>query len=551
LYPRFFTSGVASKTKTMTRIKIAKQIEQSAVAGSIVTTNPSNEQQYVPPGANGTVLSIAAGVPAWAMPAVTGAFNGTTLASGQVQLGDDAGGTGQPGGFVSNRFINQETFNFSVVGNTYGVSRPGLLVKPTGEILMSAVTPGQGNHHVYFNPADGIFYAGNEGGSSYTGNNKVALGSDNSLNGANNQAVVGNSNTLGATYSTIVGYSNTVTGTNEAYVSGRRNNSSIGRSCILGTDNINIGDANVLIGYSGEVTGDYGNVVMGESCKVTGSFGNIAAGRDIIQSGSFANITLGHTLRSTTCTDVTVNIGCSSEVVSGAMSVSLGGFNKFSGFRQMQFGYGGVDWANTTGPTYQPEDMLLAINNGDLSAVTNSKTIAQRSLVVPSAALTVLHSGATQINNIAVTAAKTMADIRPAAALEIVSTTQGVLNPRLTAAEITTWESTFNATTHVTGPAGAGNEEHSRQGEIVFDLDATSNVGSDGEFKVRVREAGAWVTKRVAFVDTSVPAIPPVTAMYNSDALAAAGGIGLLELYWCDSLHAEGGVHGTLKLRTV
>lgn len=50
---------------------------------------------------------------------------------------------------------------------------------------------------------------------------------------------------------------------------------------------------------------------------------------------------------------------------------------------------------------------------------------------------------------------------------------------------------------------------------------------------------------------TTIEILPAVTKMYDSDALAAAAGIGLLTPYWVGSDHEEGALHGTLKLRTV
>ena len=49
-----------------TRDRIQKQLEKSAVAGSIVRTDVNSEQEYVQPGTNGQVLTIVAGVPTWA-----------------------------------------------------------------------------------------------------------------------------------------------------------------------------------------------------------------------------------------------------------------------------------------------------------------------------------------------------------------------------------------------------------------------------------------------------------------------------------------------------
>ena len=47
------------------RIRIGKQTELSTTPRSIVITNATNEQEYVPPGADGTVLTVVAGVPTW------------------------------------------------------------------------------------------------------------------------------------------------------------------------------------------------------------------------------------------------------------------------------------------------------------------------------------------------------------------------------------------------------------------------------------------------------------------------------------------------------
>jgi hypothetical protein len=52
------------------------------------------------------------------------------------------------------------------------------------------------------------------------------------------------------------------------------------------------------------------------------------------------------------------------------------------------------------------------------------------------------------------------------------------------------------------------------------------------------------------FVD-AVNAAMGEFAVYNSDALAAAGGVNIGEFYIAGALHVEGAVHGTPKLRTV
>ncbi len=52
----------------MARIRISKQTEKSVTVGSIVVTNASNDQKYLAPGANDTLLQIVANVPTYVAP---------------------------------------------------------------------------------------------------------------------------------------------------------------------------------------------------------------------------------------------------------------------------------------------------------------------------------------------------------------------------------------------------------------------------------------------------------------------------------------------------
>lgn len=53
------------QTQAQTRLRIGKQLEKSITPGSIVKTNALNEQEYVPPGTEGTYLKVVGGVPMW------------------------------------------------------------------------------------------------------------------------------------------------------------------------------------------------------------------------------------------------------------------------------------------------------------------------------------------------------------------------------------------------------------------------------------------------------------------------------------------------------
>jgi hypothetical protein len=53
-----------------TRLRLSTDLEASATPGSIVVTNASNEQGYLAPGANETLLQIVSGVPTYVAPTV-------------------------------------------------------------------------------------------------------------------------------------------------------------------------------------------------------------------------------------------------------------------------------------------------------------------------------------------------------------------------------------------------------------------------------------------------------------------------------------------------
>jgi hypothetical protein len=55
-----------------TRLRIQKNLEKSAIAGSIVKTDALFEQEYLSPGANTTILTVVGGVPVWQAPVTQG-----------------------------------------------------------------------------------------------------------------------------------------------------------------------------------------------------------------------------------------------------------------------------------------------------------------------------------------------------------------------------------------------------------------------------------------------------------------------------------------------
>lgn len=70
------------------RAIIGKQLEKSLTAGSVIRTNGSNEQEYVAPGANGTVLTVVSGTPQWAALPATSFSITDTVTTEVVTAGD-------------------------------------------------------------------------------------------------------------------------------------------------------------------------------------------------------------------------------------------------------------------------------------------------------------------------------------------------------------------------------------------------------------------------------------------------------------------------------
>jgi hypothetical protein len=58
--------GVAIGLSAQNRLHITQQLQKSVVPGSIPITAADNQQYYVVPGANGSILSIVSGLPTWA-----------------------------------------------------------------------------------------------------------------------------------------------------------------------------------------------------------------------------------------------------------------------------------------------------------------------------------------------------------------------------------------------------------------------------------------------------------------------------------------------------
>jgi hypothetical protein len=115
----------------MPRIRIGKDTELSATPRSIVITDATNEQQYVPPGANNTILTVVAGVPTWQSPVIPSEYNQyANLAAFPVTGATDVIYLDQATSkfYVWNGTIYVETpaastFTFNVTGDT-GTSQP-------------------------------------------------------------------------------------------------------------------------------------------------------------------------------------------------------------------------------------------------------------------------------------------------------------------------------------------------------------------------------------------------------------------------------------------
>jgi hypothetical protein len=198
------------------------------------------------------------------------------------------------------------------------------------------------------------------------------------------------------------------------------------------------GGASYNFGSSGNSNG-YGSVNFGDGAATIGLF----------------SINFGHTAN-----------------VTGNNAINFSNQTNLNAFSSFQLGYNGVEFTSQSLSTDVQTDLLFKIDKG--AGISNRRS----SLIHLKSGLTQLRAGFDSGN-------ESQNDATPVASLEVTSTQRGFIPPRLDASQFSVWQSSFNTTTDVTGLSGSGDEKHSRQGEMVFNLATTKMV-------IAVWNGSAW-----------------------------------------------------------
>ena len=174
---------------------------------------------------------------------------------------------------------------------------------------------------------------------------------------------------------------------------------------------------------------------------------------------------------------------------------NTGDFQFTQGYDQRNNTYNGIllgygnhySWTGQSKASWVNTDYHVRLNRGTAA----NPNAAQSSLVI-------LKNGFTQINtDLNSNSSHTQSQVTPVSALDVVSTTAGFQAPRMTEAELTTYLSTFNLTTDITG--GANGVAYCKIGMEVICTDCTALDGSTTGVKVNLYPNAAqtaWIAKK-------------------------------------------------------
>lgn len=481
------------------------------------------------------------------------AVNGLRVTGGNVVRGSNSATATNSSEFTSSIFNHLSGFSDNWIGAA-GSTLPVLNINNNGVVRFNSDDDSDVGVLVYrFNPANQSVYQGVPANSAaYTTQGQygtvsggqsnlqtsiggtIAGGAVNSVSGDYGAVGGGSTNTNSGAYGVIGGgLLNTVSAFSGVAVGGFLNNSTSTFTFVgAGSENtasasaaaIVAGSNNVASGAQSFIGSGTQNTTSGLTAIVVGGQQNKATADNALVLGGFQNTSSAYGA---------IIVGGQQDTVSGANGFNAGGFkNKVSGIQafngtgdnnivssQSAFngagsgnsvvgdkGFNGAGEANTVSSNYQAN---FGMNNIAFTGQTSSGAISRTDLLftvgngdgasaaTASNAFTMLKNGHTQINGEAVYP-KSQSKSTPGAVLDIVSTTTGVLVPRLTSAQITTLLGSLNLTTDVTG--GADGVAYSKKGMMVECVDCTSLDGSTEGVTMKLYPnvaLTAWVAKKL------------------------------------------------------
>lgn len=272
-------------------------------------------------------------------------------------------------------------------------------------------------------------------------------------------------------------------------------------SMSIGMNNVYYYPYTFIVGKNNTATNDY-NFINGIS-NTTNSLGCSSSGayNEISSASSYSTLTgilqklIGQSANSFSSGSGNTMTDSKSSFSSGELHDNIGDYQFTAGYDQRNNSYNGIllglgnhfAWAGQTSHLYINTDYHLRLNRttqGNVSAIQSS--------------LVILKDGKTQINNdLNGNNSHLQSQTTPSCALDVVSTTAGFQSPRMTESELTTYLSTFNLTTDITG--GANGNAYCKIGMEVICTNCTSLDGSTTGVKVNIYPNAAqtaWIAKK-------------------------------------------------------
>lgn len=330
----------------LNRLRIQKQLELSAVVGSIISTGATSEPYYLPPGTTGQVLTIVAGIPAYETPAsVVAQHDLRVLGGGQIERGSNSASASNGAVFLHDSYSHLAGFSDNWIGAAAAL-QPVVRIQDNGLVMFNTdgLANGVGALTLTFDPVNNMLHSGVKSTTLVPRVNSVALGGTNNLFFTNSLLLsTGSSNTISALTSSYIGTggsnmvsgansmllasdsSNTVSGTNSFMASsGATNTASSNNVLVLTTGSTNTasGSRSVILGSgsTGTSSGIRSLLISNNSSNVSGANNtiNVATG-----SGNQANTTNSIVLASGNSN--VISTGASSLLISTANSGSVTG----------------------------------------------------------------------------------------------------------------------------------------------------------------------------------------------------------------------------------
>jgi hypothetical protein len=420
---------ITNITNTVTGHKIADYTNEN---GTIQPINETITNLYSVSGGSGAPDTLKytneTGITTNVSPIIYGARHDLRLTSPIIERGSDSATDPKGAQFLHDGYSHLNGYSDSWVSTTLGANRPVVKLWNSGKVEFNT-----NNNHA------------NDFSFVYKDNSNILNGLGNTVNAFSVSVILNgysNTNTNPNSYSIVSGTSNILNSSNSVMAGAFNNSENSTSTGIFGTGNTAFNSTSAFM------SGSFNFLSNSVNSFVSGASINILNSKYCFAAGQQGNIY-------------------------GDLSSILGYGLNTSSLNHTKIGFTTVPWLGQNLIKWVSSDVHFEISRGN--QLDGSANIYETSGSAQNS-VTLLKSGLIQFNSDLINNSHTQNDVTPISALEIVSTTKGVTIPRLTSAQISAWQASFNTTTDVTGLSGAGDEKHSRQGEMVYDLSTSLNT---------------------------------------------------------------------------